>query len=227
MRELPLCMGRPDSPPPLHPLLPPPLPNASQQAVSPSPWQLLQLHNSPASAPCSSSLPPQHQVVQVAAGDAHCLLLTAAGGVWALGSNRYGQVGASVSEQQPTQLQQAGAEQFPCSTQAQQQPQQPKQHNAQPSSAAAVLQHPVLVLGPGAPGGVCQEAVAQIAAGSCHSAAVTSTTGRRNLYCWGWNAHGQCCVGETMKQGHAALATCIVTWWVCTYYSLVFSPAPT
>lgn len=35
----------------------------------------------------------------------------------------------------------------------------------------------------------------QVAAGSCHSAAVTAGLGR--LFCWGWNAHGQCCTGTT------------------------------
>lgn len=36
---------------------------------------------------------------------------------------------------------------------------------------------------------------AQIAAGACHSLAITSTTGR--LYTWGWSAQGQCGTGST------------------------------
>jgi alpha-tubulin suppressor-like RCC1 family protein len=152
------------------------------------PWQLLQLptstlHQLPAPPPVlSSSSSPQQQVVQVAAGDAHCLLLTAAGSVWALGSNRCGQIGVS------------------CEEGSKQQPHQPQQ-NVLPSAQSSAVVTPVLVLGPGAAaaGGVmvCQEAVAQIAAGSCHSAAVTAARG--NLYCWGWNAHGQCCVGEPLQ----------------------------
>lgn len=35
----------------------------------------------------------------------------------------------------------------------------------------------------------------QVAAGACHSLAVTAETGR--LYCWGWSAHGQCGTGST------------------------------
>lgn len=35
----------------------------------------------------------------------------------------------------------------------------------------------------------------QVAAGACHSAAITAGLGQ--LYCWGWNAHGQCCTGST------------------------------
>lgn len=34
-----------------------------------------------------------------------------------------------------------------------------------------------------------------MAAGACHSAAVTAARGQ--LFCWGWNAHGQCCTGTT------------------------------
>lgn len=43
---------------------------------------------------------------------------------------------------------------------------------------------------------MCVAPVPQVAAGACHSAAVTRGLGR--LYSWGWNLHGQCCSGSTV-----------------------------
>lgn len=44
---------------------------------------------------------------------------------------------------------------------------------------------------------------AQVAAGACHSLAVTRPSGR--LYTWGWSAHGQCGTGSTSDIQQPAL----------------------
>lgn len=46
-----------------------------------------------------------------------------------------------------------------------------------------------------------------MAAGACHSLAVTANTGR--LYCWGWSAHGQCATGTTSDVPHPTLCTAL------------------
>lgn len=189
------------------------------QVASSSPaWQLLQLPTAtgqqqqwhlPPPSP-ARDLASSHKVGQVAAGNEHCLLLTEAGGVWAFGSNKYGQVG-SVQELQhrsaqhtsscrtgqhdlcmePAILQEQKAgnsaagqqdaaqqrwqrllqlrQQQHEQLQAQAQHAQQEQHSTTRAQAEyssvphhALRAEPVLVLGPGADGAVCQEPVQQV-----------------------------------------------------------------
>lgn len=102
----------------------------AQQDSSPGAcWQQLQL---------VLPHPPLHgartAVRQLAAGDAHCLLLTASGTVWALGADRYGQLGCSEQQAAP-----AAAE----------------------PAAGSGRQQPQPVLGPDAPGSACTEPLRQ------------------------------------------------------------------
>lgn len=49
--------------------------------------------------------------------------------------------------------------------------------------------------------------LSQIAAGSCHSVAISAVTGR--LYTWGWAAHGQCGTGSTADVGQPTLCSAL------------------
>jgi len=128
----------------------------------------------------AAPLAQQLQVTQVAAGDEHCLLLTAAGSVWALGSNQYGQVGCSVTA--PGDDSSHGDDHHCQPSHHYQQQQQHaagqdalKEHPGQQSGRTAVAaaaghaaasgwqaEQPVLVMGPGAAGAVSQAAVTHV-----------------------------------------------------------------
>lgn len=128
---------------------------AAQAPAAGSCWQPLQLPASssddqqqqqppPPRAPVPS-LTPSQKVVQVSAGDEHFLMLTAAGSVWACGSDKYGQIGcrkpAQGEVQQPCRSKADPSTTAPSWPTSQHSPQLQEPH-AQQQAAGDQGQHP-------------------------------------------------------------------------------------
>lgn len=153
-------------------------------------WQLITFHPSIPTAP-EAPIQSTVSVLQVAAGDLHCLLLDSHGGVWTLGSNNNGQLGT------------AGTQGLPAATPATaavaesiEQPTQPAVASQQQQQQGLKVQ-PVMVMGPGS-AATCQEPVAQV--GSVRSHTTASAQEAKLAVLTDDYGHLPCCMVDSLSQ---------------------------